>query len=323
MPSEFDIIQRYFSRPVTGTVLGIGDDAAIIAPNPDMELAVSTDTMVSGRHFFEDADPYKLGYKSLAVNLSDMAAMGVKPRWVTLSITLPRNLVESHEIWLSKFADGFYELAKHHQVALIGGNTTCGALNIGVQIIGEIEKGQFLRRSGAKSGDDIWVSGYLGDAALALKYMLREIDLTDYEADYCLSALHMPTARVELGQHLVGLVHCAIDISDGLVADLGHILASSKQAAIVRFDSLPCSTVMKRHRSLPLAQHCLLAGGDDYELCFTAPRENRSSIECIAQKFEIPLTCIGEVTRGEGLYVMDGRGREMKIEKKGYDHFTS
>lgn len=323
MPSEFDIIQRYFKRPVTGTILGVGDDAAIIAPNVDMELAVSTDTLVSGRHFFEDADPYKLGYKSLAVNLSDMAAMGAKPRWVTLSLVLPRNLVESNEIWLSEFASGFHELAERFQVALIGGDTTCGALYIGVQIIGEITKGQFLRRNGAKSGDDIWVSGYLGDAALALKYELQEIDLSDSEADHCRSALHMPTTRVELGQLLVGLAHSAIDISDGLLADLGHILACSKKAAIVRFDTLPCSTVMRRYNTSPLAQQCLLAGGDDYELCFTAPRKNRSSINHIAQKLQIPLTLIGEVKQGEGLVVMDARGEEMKIEKKGYDHFTS
>lgn len=322
MPSEFDIIQRYFKRQVAGTVLGIGDDAAIIAPNVDMELAVSTDTLVSGQHFFEDTDPYKLGYKSLAVNLSDMAAMGAKPRWVTLSLTLPRNLVESDGIWLSEFASGFHELARHYQVALIGGDTTCGSLNIGVQIIGEVAKGQFLRRDGAKSGDDVWVSGYLGDAALALKHKLQKIDLTDREADYCQSALHMPTARVELGQHLVGLAHSAIDISDGLLADLGHILTCSKQAAIVRFEALPCSTVIKRYISLPLAQQCLLAGGDDYELCFTAPKSNRGAIKHIAQKLQIPVTLIGEIKLGEGLFVMDGKGREMEIEKKGYDHFT-
>ena len=323
MPSEFDIIQRYFKRPVTGTVLGIGDDAAIIAPNADMELAISTDTLVSGQHFFEIADPYKLGYKSLAVNLSDMAAMGAKPRWVTLSLTLPRNLVESNEGWLSEFARGFHELAQRYRIALIGGDTTCGPLNICVQIIGEITKGQFLRRDGAESGDDIWVSGYLGDAALALKHELHEIILTDSEADYCQSALHMPTARVELGQQLVGLAHSAIDISDGLLADLGHITACSKQGAIVRFETLPCSAVMKRHVSSRLAQQCLLAGGDDYELCFTAPKRNRSPIQRIAQKLQIPLTRIGKIKREKGLFVIDAKGKKMEIEKTGYDHFTS
>ena len=272
MPSEFDIIQRYLKRPVTGAVLAIGDDAAIIAPNADKELAISTDTLVSGKHFFEDTDPYQLGYKSLAVNLSDMAAMGAKPRWVTLSLTLPKDMVKSNEVWLSKFADGFHELAQRYRVELIGGDTTCGPLNICVQIIGEISKGRFLRRNGAESGDDIWVSGCLGDAALALKYELQEIDLTEDEADYCRSALYMPIARVELGQHLVELAHSAIDISDGLLADLGHILTCSKQAAVVCFETVPCSPVMKRYIASPWAMQCLLAGGDDYELCFTCTK---------------------------------------------------
>ena len=323
MPSEFEIIQHYFKRSVTGTVLGIGDDAAIISPTTHMELAISTDTLVSGQHFFEDTDPYKLGYKSLAVNLSDMAAMGAKPRWVTLSLTLPKNLIKFHEVWLSEFAQGFHELAQTHQVALIGGDTTSGPLNIGVHIIGEIAKGQSLRREGAKPDDDIWVSGCLGDAALALKHELREIKLTDNEVNYCLSALYMPTARVELGQHLVGLAHSAIDISDGLMADLGHILASSKRAAIIQLEAVPCSGVMKRLLPSLLAVQCLLAGGDDYELCFTAPKKNRDCIEGIAQKLQVPLTIIGEIKKGEGLLVMDAEGREITIEKKGYDHFAS
>ncbi|MCB1948555.1 thiamine-phosphate kinase [Nitrosomonas sp.] len=321
--SEFDIIERYFKRPVTAVDIGIGDDAAVISPTPNMQLAVSTDTLVSGKHFFADTDPYKLGYKSLAVNLSDMAAMGAKPRWVTLSLTLSENLVESHPTWVSEFANGFLELAQTYQIALIGGDTTCGALNIGVQIIGEIEKMRYLRRDGAKPGDDIWVSGHLGGAALALKHLLQEIKLTQHEMDACLRALLTPTARVELGQRLVGLAHSAIDISDGLLADLGHILTSSKCAAVVTLEAVPCSTVMKQYMPSSLALECLLAGGDDYELCFTAPKKNRSEIERIAQLLQVPLVIIGEIKHGTGLSVIDTEGKAVTMVKKGYDHFAS
>lgn len=328
MPSEFDLIQRYFKWPVTETVLlGVGDDAAIIAPTANKVLAVSTDTLVGKQHFFEDTDPYKVGYKSLAVNLSDMAAMGAKPRWVTLSLTLPKSLFVQYENWLSEFAMGFHELAQSYEVALIGGDTTSGPLNINVQIIGEVANDQFLRRDGAVPGDDIWVSGYLGDAALALRHSLQEIELNNEEADYCFSMLHMPTARVELGQRLVGRVHSAIDISDGLMADLGHILACSGQSAVIKIAALPCSQVMKQYLHLPLAAQCQLTGGDDYELCFTAPKKNRRLIEHIANELSVPLTIIGEINQkkeqNKDLIVMDAQGREIIMEKKGYDHFES
>ncbi len=323
MTSEFDIIQRYFKRPITGAVLGIGDDAAIIAPSIEMELAISTDTLVSGQHFFEDTNPYMLGYKSMAVNLSDMAAMGAKPRWATLSLTLPKKLFLNCDDWLNEFSSGFHELAKTHQVALIGGDTTAGPLNIGVQIIGEVPKNQSLRRGGAKPGDDIWVSGFLGDAALALKHECREISLTNQELNFCRKALHMPVPRVELGRQLLGLAHSAIDISDGLMADMEHILACSKQAAIIYLETIPCSEVMLRYAALPWGRQCLLAGGDDYELCFTAPNKNRKAIEQIAQELKTRLTVIGEVIQGEGLSVKDAQGSEIKLEKKGYDHFAS
>jgi len=321
--SEFDLIERYFNRPVTGVALGIGDDAAVISPTADMQLVISTDTLVSGTHFFEDVDPYKLGYKSLAVNLSDMAAMGAKPRWVTLSLTIPKELRESHDKWLDQFARGFHELAQVYQVDLIGGDTTCGSLNICVQIIGEVKKKQFLHRGGAKTGDDIWVSGCLGNAALALKHELREIKLNRAEVEFCLPALYTPNIRLELGQRLVGLANSAIDLSDGLLADLGHILTSSKLAAVVEFEALPFSKIMKRFIPSQLAIDCILAGGDDYELCFTASKKYRVDIERIAQEFDVSLTVIGEVKQGEGLLVKDAEGKEIIAKKKGYDHFAS
>lgn len=321
MISEFDIIHRYFSRPAPGAVLGVGDDAALIKPTAGMELAVSTDMLVSGQHFFADADPRKLGHKSLAVNLSDMAAMGARPRWATLSLALPESVVRSDEKWLEAFADGFFGLAHAHQVELVGGDTTRGPLNICVTIIGEVAKGKALRRSGARPGDDIWISGYLGDAALALAHEQRRVVLEPSEITACLPALHTPIARVELGQRLIGLADSVIDISDGLLADLGHILTSSKVAAVIKMDEINCSATIKKYLSQPLAIECLLAGGDDYELCFTAPRSKREKIDRLSREQSIALTRIGRIGEGEGLIVLDAAGRSVKLETKGYDHF--
>ncbi|MDE2387980.1 MAG: thiamine-phosphate kinase [Betaproteobacteria bacterium] len=323
MASEFDIIRDYFKRPVTGALLGIGDDAALLAVKPGTELALSTDTLVSGRHFFADADPYKLGYKSLAVNLSDMAAMGAKPRWALLALTLPEELANPDTSWLAEFSKGFFALADRYQVGLIGGDTTAGPLNIGVQIIGEIPAGQALRRSGAQLGDDIWVSGKLGDAALALKHEMQQIALAPEEIAQCLPSLLMPEARVELGQRLIGLAHSAIDISDGLVADLGHVLAASEKAASIDITDIPCSAVLKNYWQQKFATNCLLAGGDDYELCFTAAETKRHEIEALSEELTVPLTRIGKIHPGTGLIVKDAQGHAMTLEFTGYDHFST
>ena len=323
MLSEFDIIQRYFTRPTPGAVLGVGDDAALIKPTAGMELAISTDMLVAGRHFFADTDPRMLGHKSLAVNLSDMAAMGATPRWATLALALPKLLVQADEKWLEAFADGFFGLARAHQVELIGGDTTCGPLNVCVTIIGEVAKGKALRRSGAKPGDDIWMSGQLGDAALALAHAQQRIALEPGEVLACLPALHLPVARVELGQHLIGLAHSAIDISDGLLADLGHILECSKVAAVIEMKAIKRSAVMEKHLPQTVAINCLLAGGDDYELCFTAPRAKCGKIENLSRELEIPLTRIGSINQGEGLAVLDAAGKPIALEARGYDHFRT
>lgn len=322
MCSEFDLIQRYFKKSHTDAVLGIGDDAALIAVTPGYELALSTDTLVSGRHFFTDADPYQLGYKSLAVNLSDMAAMGAKPRWAMLSLTLPEDLAR-HPSWLAEFSEGFFALADKYRVQLIGGDTTAGPLAICVQIIGEVPAGQALRRSGAKPGDDIWVSGQLGSAALALKHELQQIALESGEVDQCMPALLMPVARVELGQRLIGLAHSAIDISDGLLADLGHILENSGQAACIDIDALPCTAALKTRLQQPIALQCLLAGGDDYELCFTVPESRREAIDRVAVALQLRLTRIGEIVSGTGVIVRDAQGNPITMETKGYDHFRA
>ena len=322
--SEFDIIQRYFTRPAPSAVLGIGDDAALIKPAGGMELAISTDMLVCGRHFFADSDPRKLGHKSLAVNLSDMAAMGAKPRWATLSVALPEPLVsmeEKDDKWLEAFAEGFFALAQAYQVELIGGDTTQGPLNICVAIIGEVPAGKALRRSGAKPEDDIWISGHLGDAALALAHEQGRIKLQADDVAACLPALNTPVPRVALAQRLIGLAHSAIDISDGLLADLGHILKCSGVGAVIRMDEISCSASMRKYLSHPLATKCLLAGGDDYELCFTVPRSARESIGKLSHEQNIPLTCIGEICEGEDFVVLDAGGNPVTLEAKGYDHF--
>lgn len=322
MNSEFDLIRRYFKRAAPDAVLGIGDDAALINITPGCELAVSTDTLVSGRHFFADTDPYRLGWKSLAVNLSDLAAMGATPHWALLALTLPEDLARN-DVWLQQFSAGFFALAGQHRVGLIGGDTTAGPLNICVQILGEIPAGKALRRSGALSGDDIWISGTLGNAALALRHALEEITLSSGEIDQCLPALLTPIPRVELGQRLIGLAHSAIDISDGLAADLGHILQDSTKSAVIHLEDIPCTTILKQRLPQPLALHCLLAGGDDYELCFTAPKEHKAEIAKLSTELGIPLTRIGEIASGEGLIVKDVHGGTITLEINGYDHFNS
>ena len=318
MPSEFDLIRRFFTRPVRHAVLGVGDDAALIRPTPGTELAVSTDMLVAGRHFFHDADPCLLGHKALAVNLSDMAAMGAAPRWATLSLALP----EVDEDWLRAFSLGFFDIARRYGVDLIGGDTTRGPLNICVQIMGEVSAGQALRRSGARPGDEIWVSGHLGDAALALAHLQRRIALSPPEAASCLPALHAPHPRVTLGEALVGLAHSAIDISDGLLADLSHILDASGVAADLAYPALPMSAALRARLDDEAARSCLLAGGDDYELCFTAPASRHEQVRDISRRLDLPLTPIGIVREGAGLRLLDGNGREMPIGARGFDHFS-
>jgi thiamine-monophosphate kinase len=317
MPSEFDLIRRFFTRPAPQAVLGVGDDAALIQPSAGMELAVSTDMLVSGHHFYPDADPFQLGYKSLAVNLSDIAAMGGNPRWATLALAFP----EADEHWLAAFAEGFFSIAQEFGVDLIGGDTTRGPLIISVTIMGEVPAGQALRRSGAQVGDDVWVSGQLGDAALALAHLQQRIVLSLHDAAACLPLLHMPKPQVALGQRLLGLAQSAIDISDGLAADLGHILEASGVAAEIEFAALPVSATLREYLHLPEARRCVLAGGDDYQLCFTVPSWRREEVLEISRQLGLPLACVGRIVAGAGLRVLDQEGQPMALEEAGFDHF--
>jgi thiamine-monophosphate kinase len=318
MSSEFDLIARFFTRPAPNAILGVGDDAALLELFPGMELAVSTDMLVAGTHFFPDTDPRKLGWKTLAVNLSDMAAMGAQPRWATLALALP----EADESWLAAFADGFFDCARAFNVELVGGDTTRGPLTIAVQIMGEVPRSMALRRDGAKTGDDIWVSGQLGDAALALASLQGKADLAASDLGLCLAALYSPQPRVALGLALRGLAHAAIDISDGLLADLGHILESSGGGAELLLANLPRSAAMDRHAATALGLYCLLAGGDDYELCFTAPASRREAVATLSQQLHLRLTCIGKIVTEPGLRVLDAQGRAVAIEETGFDHFA-
>ena len=318
MPSEFDLIRQHFTRPAKRTVLGVGDDAALLRVAPEQELAVSTDMLLAERHFFASDDPESLGHKALAVNLSDLAAMGATPRWALLSLALP----DANEQWLTRFASGWFALAEAQGVSLIGGDTTRGSLAISVTIMGEVARGQALRRSGAKVGDEIWVSGTLGDAALALAYLQRRIVITPHAAAAVLPRLHRPTPRVKLGQKLLGLAHSAIDISDGLLADLGHVLQASNVGAELRLDALPLSETLRTYWQEDVARQAVLAGGDDYELCFTAKAAQHAVIAQLGKRMKLPLTCIGHITRNPGLVVRDADNQILNIEGTGFDHFA-
>ncbi|HEX5863539.1 MAG TPA: thiamine-phosphate kinase [Casimicrobiaceae bacterium] len=318
--SEFELIDRFFRRPARRAVLGIGDDAALLAPTAGCELAVSVDMLVAGRHFFADVDPEALGHKALAVNLSDMAAMGATPRWALLAAALP----DADAAWIGAFARGLFALADVYGVDLIGGDTTQGPLNLCVTILGEAPTGQALRRRGARPGDAVFVSGRLGDAALALAHHRRRVILAADELARCEPALLRPTPRVELGVRLRGIATAAIDISDGLVGDLGHVLDASGAGATLELPALPRSAALDRRLAgdeRNLALDCLLAGGDDYELCFTAPARAAADIGALAKQLDLALTRIGSIEERAGLVVRDERGAVLKTLPAPFDHF--
>jgi thiamine-monophosphate kinase len=317
--SEFDIIRKYFTRAAPTAALGVGDDCALLRPDPDMLLAVSTDMLTAGSHFFPDAEPGKLGHKALAVNLSDLAAMGAGPRWATLAIALP----EADEKWIAAFAEGFFRLAGRWRMELVGGDTTRGPLTISVTVLGEVPAELALRRDAARAGDDIWLSGATGEAALALAHLKGRAKLEGAALEACLARLHTPEPRVELGERLRGLARSAIDISDGLLADLGHILGASRVGAELVWENLPRARAIAGCPDKALADDCLLAGGDDYELLFTAPAFKRTQIEAVGKDLEVPLALIGVVVPGDPVArLRDVRGKLVSSPRKGFDHFA-
>lgn len=312
MPSEFALIDRYFKRPTTHTALGVGDDAALIRPTPGHQLAISADMLVAGTHFLPNTDPTDLGWKTLAVNLSDMAAMGAQPRWALLAVALPA----ATDRWIERFASGFFDCAAAFGVDVIGGDTTQGPRNFCVTIFGEIPQGQALLRSGAQPGDEIWLSGTPGRAAQGLAHLQGRATLDEPALTDCLMALHRPQPRVALGLALRGLATAAIDISDGLLADLGHLLEASALAASVQLAVSPAPT---------FAEQCLLAGGDDYELLFTAPPQRHKEVLALVKTLALPLTCVGHTRTGRAgeLTVRDLAGTPVEITQRGYDHFST
>jgi len=325
MAGEFALIDKYFARPTPSAVLGPGDDCALLQPTPGKQLAVTTDMLVAGTHFLPDTDPKNLGWKALAVNLSDLAAMGAKPRWVTLAGALPA----ADEPWIAKFAEGFFACAAEYGVDLVGGDTTRGPLNLCITAIGEVEPGQALRRDGAKVGDQIWVSGRPGLASLGLAQLQGKIELPGAWQRLCIAALEKPRPRVALGLALNGIASAAIDISDGLLADLGHIAERSGCAAALQLVKLPHLPKGESYNAdlRRLALDCQLAGGDDYELCFTAPYGQHLAISHIAAELELPLWCIGEMVANPAagpaalVTVFDPDGQPIEFDHQGYDHF--
>ena len=316
--SEFDLIHRFFTRPAKTAVLGVGDDCALLAPPPGEQLALSTDMLVAGRHFFADCAPEAVGHKTLAVNLSDLAAMGAQPRAFLLALALPNADAD----WLQPFANGLFALADRFGCELIGGDTTQGPLNLAVTVIGSVPPGQALRRDGAQPGDDVWVSGTLGDARLALGALRGEWTLAPAALAATRRQLEMPVPQIELGLALRGVATAAIDVYDGLLGDLGHILAASRLGATLDADALPRSAELAQ-QPRDRQRHCALAGGDDYQLCFTAAVAARDQIAAISKQLALPLTRIGTTTSDRRLAVVDATGAQISGDFASFDHFAS
>ena len=324
MPGEFDLIAQYFTRPARRAILGVGDDAALIALRPGFETVVSTDMLVEGTHFLPGTDAARLGHKTLAVNLSDLAAMGAQPLYATLALSLPR----VDDGWLADFSRGFFALADAHGVALIGGDTTRGALNLCVTVIGEVPAGAAIRRSGARAGDDIWVSGSLGDAALGLAHLQGKLRLPDAAAAQAIERLEAPLPRVALGLALRGLASAMLDLSDGLAGDVAHLARASGLAARIDVEALPVSpqlAAVLQIFALDQRVRFMAGGGDDYELCFTAPPANRDAVRAAGASTGVPVTKIGRMTAPESapgaVLIVDEDGNRCAPTVSGFDHF--
>lgn len=317
MISEFDLIDKYFKRKPISATLGVGDDCALLTPKMGTQIAISSDMLVSGIHFFADTDPYQLGHKSLAVNLSDLAAMGAKPIGFTLALSLP----EINEPWLKAFSEGMFALANQFHCELIGGDTTHGPLNICITIFGEIPIDHAIRRDRAMPNDDIWVSGTLGDARCALEHLLHNttLDLNVFKA--LEPRLLKPTPRIELGISLRNIAHSALDISDGLIGDLQHILDASHLGATIYPDEVPKSDALLQC-DFNLQRIATLTGGDDYELCFTAPQNKRDAVLKAAASCDVLVKRIGYTQKELGLRLLNLDGTPIEFNHTSFDHFA-
>ena len=315
---EFDLIARYFTRPVRRAALGVGDDCALFAPAPGMQLATSSDMLVEGRHFLSTVAPQRLGHKALAVNLSDLAACAAQPLAFTLALAMP----QADEAWLEGFSRGLLALADEHGCELVGGDTTRGPLTICITVFGEVPVGQALLRSGARAGDDLYVSGTLGAARLALEAFRGTVVLPGDAFEAVRVAMEQPQPRIALGVALRGVATSAIDISDGLLGDIGHLLRRSNAGALLDVDALPRSAVLAA-QTRALQRECLLAGGDDYELLFTAPPGRAAAVHAASAQGKIAVTRIGRIEAEPGLRLVDGRGEPVANTYSSFDHFRS
>ncbi|QWE08867.1 thiamine-phosphate kinase [Polynucleobacter ibericus] len=332
---EFDLIERFFKTGAnslrttadSAIALGIGDDCALIRPPADEEIAITSDMLVEGRHFFAGADPELLGRKALAVNLSDLAAMGAKPLGFTLAIALP--MVD--KIWLEAFSKGLFAASYDYSCPLIGGDTTAGPLTISITAFGSSPTGKAIRRSGAKAGDDIWVSGTVGDARLALAALRHELNLPNADLQNIAHRMHQPTPRIELGIQLRGIASAALDVSDGLLGDLRHILKQSQVDAEIQLNQLPKSITLQK-QGIGIQNQFAASGGDDYELCFTAPSTQREKIHTISKILNLPLTLIGKILPKKDvevrIHLLDASGIELSNSEaapflNSFDHFAS
>lgn len=311
---EFDLIARIRARVATraDVVLGIGDDAALLAPPPGRQLVVTADTLNDGVHFPRGTPPADVGWKALAVNLSDLASMGAEPAWCTLSLSLP----QSDPAWIAGFLDGFLDLAGQHDIALVGGDTTRGPLSIAVTAMGLVESGRALRRDGARVGDEVWVTGTLGDAAGGLALLDRE------PVPALRARLDRPTPRVAAGRALAGIATACVDVSDGLLADLGHVCARSHVAAHIDVDALPASAALREAFGEADRIALQASGGDDYELCFTAPADAGADIGAVSAQLGLRFTRIGRIVAGEGVHPVDAKSQPWSSPRRGYDHFA-
>ena len=331
---EFELIQRFFKTKAQAMLssddqsisLGIGDDCALIKPHSEEEIAMTTDMLVEGRHFFANANPEWLGHKALAVNLSDLAAMGAKPIGFTLAIALP----QADTSWLEAFSKGLFAIAKKYSCPLIGGDTTAGPLNICITAFGSIPHGKAIKRSGAIAGDEIWVSGTVGDARLALAALRHELHLSTIDLQAIEVRMHQPTPRIDLGINLRGIASSALDISDGLLGDLKHILEQSKVDAEIFLDQIPKSVTLQ-HQSETIRNQFAACGGDDYEICFTARPDQRDAINEISKKLHLTITHIGNIKTMQSseaiIRLLDKNGEELSaaataILLKSFDHFA-
>jgi len=330
---EFELIERYFrSRPersdtgvgTGGVVLGIGDDAAVLALPPGCELVAAIDTLVEGRHFPAGCAPQSIGHRALAVNLSDLAAMGADPKWFLLALTLPAADPE----FLDSFSQGLFELARQEGVMLVGGDTTAGPMAMSVQVLGAVEAGRAITRSGAVPGDLLYVSGTPGDAAAGLNHLLKsqpvegaDADVLDPDLQFLLHRFLYPEPRVELGRVLRGLATACIDVSDGLAADAGRLAAASRCGAQIEAERLPLSAAIRARHDAAAATQFALAGGDDYELCFTVPPSKRAELESRLANVKCRVTCIGRVVEKLSLKITRD-GKPLDCDTRGYDHFS-